>query len=54
MNQADEDIPFTRIHEPHHFHPEREFKSNKTLIFKEFSKFTTKDQEPFYPAAGPV
>lgn len=48
MNYADEEIPFTRIHEPRHLHPERKYSLNKTLIIREYSK---KDdgQNPYYP-----
>ncbi len=48
MNYANEEIPFTRIHEPRHLHPEREYSLNKTLIIREYS---TKDdgQNPYYP-----
>jgi UDP-galactopyranose mutase len=48
MNFAEEEIPFTRIHEPKHLHTERNYTKNKTLIFREYSK---KDdgQNPYYP-----
>lgn len=49
MNYADASIPFTRIHEFRHFHPEREYVKNKTFIMREFSRFATKDDEPYYP-----
>ena len=51
MNYADLDTPFTRIHEFKHLHPEREqvFKGDKTVIMREFSRFSTKDDEPYYP-----
>lgn len=49
MNYADEEIPFTRIHEFQHLHPERENSSKKTLIMKEFSRFAEGDDEPYYP-----
>src|SRR6185437_12455874 len=31
MNYADEEIPYTRIHEFRHFHPERDYPSDKTV-----------------------
>ncbi len=48
MNYAAHDIPFTRIHEPKHLHPEREFNEKNTLIVKEYPLIDSK-MEPFYP-----
>ena len=48
MNYADESVPFTRIHEFKHYHPERP-DSGKTIIFKEFSRFAAAGDEPYYP-----
>jgi UDP-galactopyranose mutase len=39
--------PYTRIHEPKHLHPEREYPKNKTLIIKEFPVIN--HNEPYYP-----
>lgn len=51
MNYADADVPFTRIHEFKHFHPERadRYPPDKTVIMREFSRFATRDDEPYYP-----
>jgi len=50
MNYADEDIPFTRIHEFRHFHPERKhYPVDKTVIMREFSRFAGTGDEPYYP-----
>jgi len=50
MNYADEDVPFTRIHEFRHFHPERKnYPSDKTVIMREFSRFAERTDEPYYP-----
>lgn len=49
MNYADEDVPFTRIHEFRHFHPERGYPTDKTVIMREFSRFAERDDEPYYP-----
>jgi UDP-galactopyranose mutase len=50
MNYSDGDVPFTRIHEFKHFHPERDsFGLKKTVIMREFSRFATPDDEPYYP-----
>jgi UDP-galactopyranose mutase len=50
MNYADEDVPFTRIHEFRHFHPERDwYPKDKTVIMREYSRFADRGDEPFYP-----
>ncbi|MFD7652375.1 UDP-galactopyranose mutase [Actinosynnema sp. NPDC059797] len=49
MNYNDADVPYTRIHEFRHFHPEREYPSDKTVIVREFSRSAEKDDEPYYP-----
>jgi UDP-galactopyranose mutase len=49
MNYADAEIPFTRIHEFKHLHPEREHTSEATMIMKEFSRKSLEEDEPFYP-----
>jgi UDP-galactopyranose mutase len=53
MNYADADVPYTRIHEFRHFHPERDYPSDKTVIMREFSRFATRDDEPYYPVNTP-
>ena len=49
MNYNDVDVPYTRIHEFRHFHPEREYPSDKTVIMREYSRFAEDDDEPYYP-----
>jgi UDP-galactopyranose mutase len=49
MNFAEHNIPYTRIHEFKHLHPERTQSETSTVIFKEFSRFAGKDDEPYYP-----
>ena len=49
MNYADIDVPFTRIHEFKHFHPERNYPAGKTIIMREFSRFAGRGDEPYYP-----
>jgi UDP-galactopyranose mutase len=49
MNYADADVPYTRIHEFRHFHPERDYPTDKTVIMREFSRFATRGDEPYYP-----
>jgi UDP-galactopyranose mutase len=48
MNYAELDIPYTRIHEPRHLHPERNYPENRTLIIREYSETDTGNC-PFYP-----
>jgi UDP-galactopyranose mutase len=51
MNYSDLDVPFTRIHEFRHLHPERAltYSNESTVISREFSRFAGKDDEPYYP-----
>ncbi|RUP87532.1 UDP-galactopyranose mutase [Dermabacter sp. HSID17554] len=49
MNYADESVPFTRIIEPRHFHPERDYAKDKTIIMREYSRFASREDEPYYP-----
>lgn len=51
MNYPDMDVPYTRIHEFKHFHPERKdvYDSDRTVIMREFSRFADRDDEPYYP-----
>lgn len=54
MNYNDADVPYTRIHEFRHFHPERsEYPSDKTVIVKEYSRFASEDDEVYYPINTP-
>lgn len=49
MNYADAEVPYTRIHEPRHLHPERkDYPADKTMIIKEYS-LTDDGSNPFYP-----
>jgi UDP-galactopyranose mutase len=49
MNYNDGDVPFTRIHEFRHFHPERDYPTDKTVVVREYSRFANDDDEPYYP-----
>ena len=49
MNYNDIDVPYTRIHEFRHFHPERDYPGDKTVIVREFSRFAESGDEPYYP-----
>ncbi|MDO4258835.1 MAG: UDP-galactopyranose mutase [Actinomycetaceae bacterium] len=49
MNYGDLDVPYTRIIEFRHFHPERDYQTDRTIIFREFSRFAEHGDEPYYP-----
>ena len=49
MNYADLDVAYTRIHEFRHFHPERAYTREATVIMREYSRFATREDEPYYP-----
>jgi len=49
MNYADIEVPFTRIHEFKHLHPERTHTKGKTVIMYEHSRFAKRGDEPYYP-----
>jgi UDP-galactopyranose mutase len=51
MNYADLDVPYTRIHEFRHLHPERRYSETHTVIFREYSRFASRSDEPYYPIA---
>ncbi|GAA1029866.1 MULTISPECIES: UDP-galactopyranose mutase [Amycolatopsis] len=53
VNYNDEEVPYTRIIEFRHFHPERDYPKDKTVIFREFSRFAKEDDEPYYPINTP-
>ncbi|HJC29105.1 MAG TPA: UDP-galactopyranose mutase [Candidatus Dietzia intestinipullorum] len=54
MNYNDGDVPYTRIHEFRHFHPERRnYPTDKTVIMREFGRFADRDDEPYYPINTP-
>ena len=51
VNYNDQEVPFTRIIEFKHFHPERvkTHLPGKTVIVHEYSRFANDDDEPYYP-----
>jgi UDP-galactopyranose mutase len=53
VNYNDEEVPYTRIIEFRHFHPERNYPKDKTVIFREFSRFAGEEDEPYYPINTP-
>ncbi|MFE5307738.1 UDP-galactopyranose mutase [Isoptericola sp. NPDC056578] len=54
MNYADTEVPYTRILEFRHFHPEREYAGDKTVIVREYSRFAERGDEPYYPVNTPA
>ena len=54
MNYADNDVPWTRIHEFRHFHPERDYPTDRTVIVREYSRQARRDDEPYYPINTPA
>ncbi|MDP8218156.1 MAG: UDP-galactopyranose mutase [Candidatus Theseobacter exili] len=50
MNYASHEIPYTRIHEFKHYHPERP-STDKTITYTEYSKKSKDKDEPYYPVA---
>jgi UDP-galactopyranose mutase len=49
VNYNDQEVPWTRILEFKHFHPERTYLPGKTVIVHEYSRAATEDDEPYYP-----
>ncbi len=51
MNYADSDVPYTRIHEFKHFHPERKevYASEKTILCREYPADWKLGDIPYYP-----
>jgi UDP-galactopyranose mutase len=54
MNYADVDVPYTRIHEFRHFHPERDYPSDRTVVVREYSRTAEPGDEPYYPINTPA
>ncbi|MEI7946985.1 MAG: UDP-galactopyranose mutase [bacterium] len=52
INYADETIPYTRIHEYKHYHPERS-SSACTVTHTEYSRSAGETDEPYYPINTP-
>lgn len=54
MNYGDVEVPYTRIIEFRHFHPERHYQRERTVIAREFSRFAGIEDEPYYPVNTPA
>ena len=55
MNYSDADVPYTRAIEFKNFNPERaeSYAPGKTVVWEEYSRFATRDDEPYYPINTP-
>ena len=53
MNYADIEVPYTRVHEFKHLHPERIYPKEKTVIAFEYSRLAESADEPYYPINSP-
>jgi UDP-galactopyranose mutase len=53
VNYNDVDVPFTRILEFRHMHPERDYPKDRSVIVREFSRFAKSGDEPYYPINTP-
>ncbi|WP_062519857.1 UDP-galactopyranose mutase [Demequina silvatica] len=54
MNYADADTPYTRTIEFRHFHPERDYPTDRTVLAHERSRFAGPGDEPYYPINTPA
>jgi UDP-galactopyranose mutase len=54
VNYPDLEVPYTRIHEFRHLHPERSYQTEKTVIFREYSRFAGAKDDPYYPINTPA
>lgn len=52
MNYVEESVPYTRIHEFKHLHPEKVSTTAKTIICREYPEAAGTGDEPYYPVAG--
>jgi UDP-galactopyranose mutase len=51
MNYPEPEVPYTRIHEPRHLHPERPYPADRTVIFREYPRLD-RDDNPYYPVGS--
>jgi UDP-galactopyranose mutase len=52
MNYTEESVPYTRIHEFRHLHPEKVPTTSETVICREYPKAAYPGDEPYYPVNG--
>lgn len=51
INFPEPGFPYTRIHEPRHLHPEKEYTKEKTILFREYS-LADQGNDPYYPISS--
>ncbi len=49
VNANDPELPYTRVLEFKHLHPERKHTPGKTIVVHEYSRFAEEGDEPYYP-----
>jgi UDP-galactopyranose mutase len=49
VNANDQEVPWTRVLEFKHLHPERTYLPGKSIVVHEYSRFAEPDDEPYYP-----
>jgi UDP-galactopyranose mutase len=54
LNFADPNVPWTRIHEFRHLHPERRPTTDRTIIAYEYSRPASTVSEAYYPVNSPT
>jgi len=52
MNYADQAVPHTRTIEFRHFHPERTYPAEATVIATEFPRQASREDQPYYPVGS--
>ena len=55
VNYTEAEVPYTRIHEFKHYHPEwtESMTTEKTVIMREYPKTWVRGDEPYYPVDNP-
>jgi len=49
MNFASAEVPYTRVHEFRHFHDERPYPEDRTVIYREYATGVNAADDPYYP-----
>jgi len=53
VNYGDTSVAHTRIIEHRHFHPERDYPSDKTVVGVEYSRLAKRGETVYYPVKRP-
>ena len=55
VNYTEAEVPYTRIHEFKHYHPEwtESMTAEKTVVMREYPKTWARGDEPYYPVGNP-